>query len=70
VRNKKTTCPIANRQTVLESAHPEEGPIFLKLFFFFLNTFCIPVIISRHFLNLSTGVHIFNPFDYWDVANL
>jgi hypothetical protein len=34
-----------------------------------LNIFCFPVIISRHFLNLSTSVHIFNWFDYWDVAN-
>jgi hypothetical protein len=35
-----------------------------------MNTFCIPVIISRHFLNWSTRVNIFNRFDYWDVANL
>jgi hypothetical protein len=29
-------CPIANRQTVLESAYPGEGPIFISDFFFFL----------------------------------
>jgi hypothetical protein len=30
--NYKTTGPIAEIQTVLESAHRGEGPIFLKLF--------------------------------------
>jgi hypothetical protein len=37
-------CPIANRQTVLESAHPEEGPIIFCIFFSLYSSYNFPAL--------------------------
>jgi hypothetical protein len=56
--NNKAAGPIAKIQTVLESAHRGEGPIFLKTFYdffflFFLNSF---ILRTCFFLGFLAGI--------------